>query len=275
MRHFPIFLDLRGRNVLVVGAGETSRRKAEAVARAGAAVTTAAAFDPAMLAGCALAIGADAADDQLAALSAAAINAGIPVNIVDRPELCSFITPSVIDRDPISVAVSSGGAAPILARLIRARIEALVPPAYGRLAALADRFKAQIRRRFPDLTARRRMLERLLTGDAADLVFAGRDEEAAGVFAAALQSDHAAPEGMVFLVGAGPGAADLLTLRAQRLLGEADVIVHDRLVSDEVLDMARRDARADLCRQGARQSLRDAGGHQRPAGRPGARGPRR
>ncbi len=242
MRHYPVFLDLRSRRALVLGDGPAARRRAEDLARAGAVVTSAPGWAPDLLAGCVLAIGADAPEADLAALSRAAIQAGIPVNIVDRPELCSFITPSVIDRDPLSIAVSSSGAAPILARLIRARIEALIPPAYGRLAALADRFKAEIRRRFPDLAARRRVLERLLTGTAAELVFAGRDEEAGRVFEAELQHDAAPKHGMVFLVGAGPGAGDLLTLRAHRLLGEADVIVHDRLVGAEVLDMARRDA---------------------------------
>jgi uroporphyrin-III C-methyltransferase/precorrin-2 dehydrogenase/sirohydrochlorin ferrochelatase len=241
MRHFPIFLDLQGRTALVLGNGEVAQRKAEMLARAGAQIRRAAHFDAALLPGCALAIGADAPEADLQALSQAAHAAGIPVNVVDRPELCSFITPSIIDRDPVTIAVSSAGTAPVLARLLRARIEALIPPAYGRLALLADRFKAEIRCRLPDLTARRRVLERLLTGRAADLVFAGREDAAAEEFTRAL-AEQPSKTGMVFLVGAGPGAADLLTLRAQRLLGEADVIVHDRLVTQDVLDMARRDA---------------------------------
>ncbi len=241
MRHLPIFMDLRGRRVLVVGTGEAAQRKADALARAGAVVTRADGFEAGQLAGCALAIGADGPEAVLQDLSAAAQQAGIPVNVVDRPELCSFISPSVIDRDPLTIAVASSGAAPVLSRLVRARIEALIPPAYGRLAALAESFKAELRRRLPDIALRRRVLERLLGGRAADLVFAGDDDAARVEFARALATGEPA-EGMVFLVGAGPGAADLLTLRAQRLLGEADVIVHDRLVTDEVLDMARRDA---------------------------------
>jgi uroporphyrin-III C-methyltransferase/precorrin-2 dehydrogenase/sirohydrochlorin ferrochelatase len=241
MRHFPIFMDLQGRPVLVLGRGEVAERKAEPLRRAGAEVRIAHAFDEALLDGCVLAVGADAPEDDLRALFAAASRRGIPVNTVDRPELCSFITPSIIDRDPITIAVSSSGTAPVLARLLRARIEALIPPAYGRLAAMADRFKADIRSRLPDLAARRRVLERLLAGRAADLVFAGREGEAEAEFVRAL-GDAPSREGMVFLVGAGPGSADLLTLRAQRLMGEADVIVHDRLVTEEVMDMARRDA---------------------------------
>ena len=144
-RLFPIFLDLRGRLALVIGDGEAASRKAEALRQAGATVRTAPRFAPALLDGCAIAIGADAPDADLQALSAEAQARGIPVNIVDRPALCSYITPSVIDRDPITIAVSSGGAAPVLARLLRARIEAGIAPAYGRLAALADRFKDEIR----------------------------------------------------------------------------------------------------------------------------------
>jgi uroporphyrin-III C-methyltransferase/precorrin-2 dehydrogenase/sirohydrochlorin ferrochelatase len=241
MQHFPVFLDLRGRRALVLGAGEVAARKAEPLRRAGADVIEAPQFSPELLAGCALAIGADAAEEDLRALSAAARAAGIPVNVVDRPELCSFIMPAIVERDPLTIAVSSGGAAPVLARLIRARIEAAVPPAFGRLAALAARFKAEARRRLPDLATRRRVLESLFTGPVAELVFAGREAEAEAAFAEALASGVDGG-GMVFLVGAGPGAADLLTLRAQRLLGEADVIVHDRLVGTDVLDMARRDA---------------------------------
>jgi uroporphyrin-III C-methyltransferase/precorrin-2 dehydrogenase/sirohydrochlorin ferrochelatase len=241
MRHFPIFLTIAGRRALVLGHGEVAERKAAALRHSGAEVILRSTFDPQDLSGCVVAIGADAAELELQALSDAAKRAGIPVNVVDRPELCSFITPATIDRDPITIAISSSGTAPVLARLIRARIEALIPPAYGRLAALAEKFKDRLRERLPEMGLRRRVLERLLDGKAAELVFAGREDEAEAEFAAALEADAPAG-GMVFLVGAGPGAADLMTIRAQRLLGEADVIVHDRLVGDGVLDMARRDA---------------------------------
>jgi uroporphyrin-III C-methyltransferase/precorrin-2 dehydrogenase/sirohydrochlorin ferrochelatase len=241
MRHFPIFMDLQGRRALVLGHGENAARKAAALRGCGATVTEAALFDPALLDGCAIAIGAEASEADLVALVAAAEQRGIPVNVVDRPELCSFITPAVVDRDPITIAVSSSGAAPVLARLIRARIEALIPPAFGRLAAMADEFKAEIRRRLPDTALRRRVLERAFGGRVADLVMAGQDA-AARVEMAREIDGGADPRGIVYLVGAGPGSADLLTLRAHRLLGEADVIVHDRLVGEDVLDMARRDA---------------------------------
>ena len=241
MRHFPIFMDLHGRRGLVLGTGEAADRKADALRRCGADVVQIATFDPAALDRCAIAIGAEAAEQDIAALVEAAGSRGIPVNIVDRPALCSFITPAVVDRSPITVAVSSGGAAPVLARLIRARIEALVPPAFGRLAAIADEFKAEIRRYLPDTALRRRVLERALGGRVADLVAAG-DEDGARQEMSRQIGEGAEPSGIVYLVGAGPGASDLLTLRAHRLLGEADVIVHDRLIGDDVLDMARRDA---------------------------------
>lgn len=242
MRHFPAFLDLAGRTALLLGEGEAIERKAQPLARAGAALRRATRFDPALLDGVALAIGADAAEDELRALSAAAQARGIPVNIVDRAELCSFIMPAIVDRDPITVAISTGGAAPTLARMVRQKIEAALPPRLGALAALAGRFQARLRAALPDVAARRRFLDGVLAGRPAELALAGRAAEAEAAFARALEGAPAAPVGTVFLVGAGPGAADLLTLRALRLLGEADVIVHDRLVSGAVLDMARRDA---------------------------------
>ena len=242
MRHFPAFLDLRGRTALVLGTGEVAEHKAAPLLAAGARIRRAARFDQALLDGVALAIGADAEEPELRALSVAAQARGIPVNIVDRPDLCSFIMPAIVDRDPITVAISSGGAAPVLSRLVRQRIEAVLPPLLGGLAALAGRMSATVRRALPDLGARRRFLEGALTGAPAELALAGRGVAAEAAFSQALHAAGTLPVGMVHLVGAGPGAADLLTLRALRLLGEADVIVHDRLVTEEVLDLSRRDA---------------------------------
>ena len=241
MRYFPLFADLHGRRVLVLGVGEVAERKSELLRRAGAVIDLRPTFSADGLAGCAFALGADAPDADLRALSEAAQALGIPVNIVDRPALSSCILPALIDRDPVVIAISTSGTAPVLARLLRQKIEALVPPAYGRLAALADRFKDAMRARFPVLGERRAVLESLFDGPAASMMLAGDEVAAETEFTRALTGDHA-PAGIVHLVGAGPGAADLLTLRAHRLMGEADVIVHDRLVTDEILDMARRDA---------------------------------
>ena len=242
MRYLPIFLDVQGRRALVLGSGETAERKAEALRRAGADVVFADRFTPGLLDGCVLAIGADAEDAELEALSLAARARSLPVNVVDRPALCSYITPALVDRDPLIVAIGSAGEAPVLARLVRARIEAMLPPALARLAAIAGGFSAELRARFPAPPVRRRVLERMLAGRAADLVLAG--DEAAGIaqMRREIAGASATPPGIVYLVEAGPGAADLITLRAQRVLGEADVILFDSSVSPAVLDLARRDA---------------------------------
>jgi uroporphyrin-III C-methyltransferase/precorrin-2 dehydrogenase/sirohydrochlorin ferrochelatase len=246
MQTYPIFLNLAGRRVCVLGEGEAAERRAATFADLGAKVERVARSADARLTGCALAVGAGAPEAELQAFAAAALALGVPVNIVDRPELCTFITPAIVERPPITIAISSGGAAPVLARLLRAKIESLVAPAWGRLAALADMFKRETRALLPDVARRRRFLEQVFSGRVADLVFAGDEAAAARAYAAGLkaaaQGNDAPPVGMVHLVGAGPGAADLVSLRALRLLGEADAIVHDRLGTAEVLDLARRDA---------------------------------
>ena len=237
----PIFLDLANRRVLIVGAGEAADRRAESYAQAGAIVIRADTFNADALRGCALAGGAGAREADLRALSAEAQRLGIPVNIVDRPDLSSFITPSTIERGPLTIAVSTGGAAPLLARLIRQKIEVLVAPGWARLAELAARMQAETRAKLPEAAHRRRVLERIFAGPTADLALAGDETAAEAAYRAELDQPTA-HTGFVHLVGAGPGAADLATLRALRLLGEADVIVHDRLGTEDVLTLARRDA---------------------------------
>ncbi|MBS7809730.1 siroheme synthase CysG [Roseococcus pinisoli] len=243
MRHFPAFLDLAGRPALLLGQGEALAAKAALLRAAGAQLREAPRFEEALLDGCALAVAAGAPEEDLRALQVACLRRGIPVNVVDRPELCSFITPAIVTRDEITIGISTGGAAPVLARLIRQKVEATLPPLIGRVAALGRRFQQLVRERLPSLPARRAFMERALTGEPAQLALGGRQAEAEAAFAQMLDAAEATPRGFVQLVGAGPGAADLLTLRALRALGEADVIIHDRLVSAEVLDLARRDAR--------------------------------
>ncbi len=259
MRFLPVFIDLVGRRALVVGDGPTARRKAGLLASAGAVVVARPGFSPHDLPGCRLAIGAEAAEADLQALSAAAQAAGVPVNVVDRPELCSFIMPAIIDRDPVLVAISTSGAAPVLARLLRARIEAALPPGIGRLAAVAGSVAAELRRRVPDLGKRRRILEQAFSGATAELAFAGRDAEARASLLAAAGQDAPAP-GFIHFVGA-PAEADLLTLRAQRVLGEADAVLHDPGVPEPVLDAARRDA--DRRQAGTAEAARLAAGGAR------------
>jgi uroporphyrin-III C-methyltransferase/precorrin-2 dehydrogenase/sirohydrochlorin ferrochelatase len=267
MEHFPIFLDLKGRLVLVAGGGAAAARKASLLVRAGARLRVVAPtldemfgpwlalgvaehlmrpFVPGDLENCALAITVceDAAAN--AAVSAAARARMLPVNVADRPDLCSFLMPAIVDRSPVLVAVSTGGAAPTLARLLRARLECLVPAAYGELAELARSFRTEVRHRLRDGATRRRFWAGVLTGRAADLVFAGRRQAAHAALRTALdRADLPAVgpmPGSVTLVGTGPGDPELLTLKALRLLQEADVIVHDGLVSTAVLDLARREA---------------------------------
>ena len=167
----------------------------------------------------------------------------IPVNVADKPALCSFILPSIIDRSPIMVAVSSGGESPVLARMLRARLETLIPAAYGRLSALASRYKDRVRAAIKP-EQRRAFWEKVFLSPVAEMVFSGRDVEAEAQLEAMLKdgAEHDISRGEVYLVGAGPGNPDLLTFRALRLMQQADVIVYDRLVSQPILDMCRRDA---------------------------------
>ena len=231
----------------MVGAGHVAERKAALLRRAGARVTVATAFREEDLEGCAVAIAATSDPAVNRAIAAAAKARRIPVNVVDQPALCSFILPSIIERAPLVVAVSSGGASPVLARLLRARLETLVPAGYGRLAALAAAFRDRVKARFKP-PERRRFWERVLQGPIAELVFSGRDAEARQALQAALDDKRLADPrfsltgGEVSLVGAGPGDPDLLTFRALRLMQQADVVVYDRLVSRPVLDLVRLEA---------------------------------
>jgi uroporphyrin-III C-methyltransferase/precorrin-2 dehydrogenase/sirohydrochlorin ferrochelatase len=238
----PIFLNVRGAPCLVVGAGQVASRKAALLRRAGAHVTMTTEFREEELDRYALAIAATSDEEVNRAVAAAARARRIPVNVVDQPALCSFILPSIIERAPLVVAVSSGGASPVLARLLRARLESLIPAGYGRLAALAGAFRERVKARFKP-AERRRFWERALQGPIAELVFSGRDTEARGALEAALEDTRLAfSGGEVSLVGAGPGDPDLLTFRALRLMQQADVVVYDRLVSQPILNLVRLEA---------------------------------
>jgi len=263
MEFLPIFLDIREQPCLVVGGGEVAARKTALLLRAGARVTVqapalSAAFDADLAAarvahraasfrdqdvtGYAVAIAATNDDAVNRAVAAAAKARRIPVNVVDHPALCTFIMPSIIERAPVIVAVSSGGASPVLVRLLRARLESLIPAGYGRLAALAAAFRDQVKARFKQ-AERRRFWERVLQGPIAELVFSGREDEARGALQSALDDPRLAfSGGEVALIGAGPGDPDLLTFRALRLMQQADVVVYDRLVSRPILDLVRLEA---------------------------------
>jgi len=262
---FPIFLDLQNRDCLVVGGGKVAARKVALLLRAGARVQVVSpqlgeelarlaeekrimhvqrAFAEADVEGKVLVIAATGDEAVNRRVSELARARNIPVNVVDQPQLCSFIVPSVIDRSPVQVAVSTGGSSPVLARLLRARLESYVPAAYGRLARLVESFRQRVQQRFSRVEQRRQFWENALQGEVAELLFAGRDELARQQLEEALAGaeDNPHPVGEVYLVGAGPGDPDLLTFRALRLLQMADVVVYDRLVAPPILDLARRDA---------------------------------
>ena len=266
MKTFPPFLSLQDRQVLVVGGGEPAARKAELLLSAGAQVALIAetvvgeiaqliadgriswagrTFDDADLVGISLVIVASDDDLLQTRVSQAAQRRCVPVNVVDCPALSSFIMPAIVDRGPITVAISTGGAAPALARRLRAEIERALPAAIGRLARFAEIFRPQVRRTLAEPRARRRFWDRVFEGRIGELALAGDEIAARRELIRLLDGarEETAPvQGMVHLVGAGPGDPDLLTLKAHRLLQRADVVVYDRLVSPEVLAMARRDA---------------------------------
>jgi uroporphyrin-III C-methyltransferase/precorrin-2 dehydrogenase/sirohydrochlorin ferrochelatase len=168
----------------------------------------------------------------------------MPVNVVDRPDLSSFIMPAIVERDPVVIGISTGGAAPLLARRIRATIEALLPARLGRLVRFAESFRGSVQATIPDARARLRFWERFFEGPLAGAVLAGDESTAREQMLSLVNRPQAAPRpaGVVHIVGAGPGDPDLLTLRALRLMQQADVVVYDKLVGPEILDYARRDA---------------------------------
>jgi uroporphyrin-III C-methyltransferase/precorrin-2 dehydrogenase/sirohydrochlorin ferrochelatase len=266
MQSFPLFLSLKDRRALVVGGGEAAARKAELLLQAGARVTLIAEtvtgeiaqliadgrvawaghdFEAADLDGITLAVVATGDGELQARVSREAQRRCVPVNVVDRPGLSSFIMPAIVDRGPITVAISTGGAAPALARKLRAEIERALPAAIGRLARFAEIFRDQVRRTLQEPRARRRFWDRVFAGRIAELAMAGDEIGARRELIRLLDgARNPAPPaaGIVHLVGTGPGDPDLLTLKAHHLLQRADVVVYDRLVSLEVLAMARRDA---------------------------------
>jgi uroporphyrin-III C-methyltransferase / precorrin-2 dehydrogenase / sirohydrochlorin ferrochelatase len=263
--YFPAFLDVRGRRCLVVGGGDVAARKARLLLAAGAAVTVLAPrlvpelarlargreirhasrrFDAPDVTGHWLVVAATGDAAVQRDVRAAAEAVGVFCNSVDDVDNSSFITPAIVDRGAVVVAISSGGAAPVLARRLRARIEAQLPPTLAQLATFARRWRARVADRFAGIAERRRFWEQVFDGPAASSVHANRIAEADSIVENMLDEEQ--PDeggaGQAWLVGAGPGDPELLTLRGLRALQDADVIVHDRLVTDAVLSLARRDA---------------------------------
>jgi len=271
MKLYPLFADLSGRQVLVVGGGVVGERKVAALLESGARVTVGAPdLTPALLGwvndGQVQWLQGPFEDDWLeqawlviAATSDAELHRHIAaladarrifVNVVDDAEQSSFHVPAVIDRAPVTIAISSGGHAPMLARLLRERLEVLIDPVIGSVAALLAQMRQRIRTRLPGIALRRRFYERLLNGPVQSLLRRGQWALAEASTERLLDATETKPAGSVVLLGAGPGDPGLLTLRGLRALNEADVILHDRLVSVEVLGLARRDAeRIEVAKQ--------------------------
>jgi len=261
---FPIFMNLKSRPCLVVGGGQVAARKIHLLLKAKAKVIVIApelcnevnelanrgevkhrgrGFEDGDIDGNVLVIAATNDKDINKNISVLSCNKGIPVNVVDSPDLCGFIMPSIIDRSPIQIAISTGGSSPVLARLLRSRLESYIPAAYGKLARLVEGFRSQVIAKFSTTRERRYFWERILEGKVTELMFAGNEHAAKRALQEELDKEQTKDEkGEVYLVGSGPGDPDLLTFRALRLMQNADVAVYDRLVSQGILDMVRRDA---------------------------------
>ena len=263
MDFLPLFHKLQDKIVLVVGGGEVAVRKARLLADAGARLRVVApqiraelrqmveecagevlqrGYEEGDLQGVTLVIAATDDEPLNARISEQAQQRGIPVNVVDAPKLCSVIFPAIVDRSPLIVAVTSGGDAPVLARLIRAKIETWIPATYGQLAGLAKKFRAQVKALFPNVQQRRVFWEDVFQGQIAESVFAGKLGEGERLLEEKISGAAPRMLGEVYLVGAGPGDPDLLTFRALRLMQQADVVLYDRLVAPAIIELCRRDA---------------------------------
>ena len=264
MQYFPIFLNTQDLTCLVVGAGEVAARKVELLLKTDAKVTVVAPWACDTL----LRLAEqekihlverpfetdDLADKQMVfvATDNGQLNQDIHdqaralkilVNVVDNTPLCQFITPSIVDRSPIIIAMSSGGVAPVLLRYMRQKLESLIPQKISLLGQFSEKFRELVKQKLKTVTERRYFWEDVLDGDIAENVIQGDNQTAEQKFLSKLNSEDASQtQGEVYLVGAGPGDPDLLTFRALRLMQKADVVVYDRLVSPEVLELVRRDA---------------------------------
>lgn len=266
MEYLPVFLKLDKRPGLVVGGGAVAERKVRLLMRAGARVTVAAgslsrrlaelrdagkithhagAFGSDLLHGVRIVIAATDDPELNHTVSIAADDAGIPCNVVDDGDASGFIMPAIIDRSPVVIAIGTGGNAPVLAQRLKSRIEAWLPARIGALAAQAGRWRAIVGRRFATVRERRRFWQRFFDGPIAAHLLANRRRDAEHAFRLELIDSvrsHTPPPGEAWIVGAGPGDPGLVTLRGQQLISQADVILHDRLVSDDILEFARKDA---------------------------------
>ncbi len=264
MDYLPLFFKLENRNALLVGGGQVALRKARLLVRTKAIVTVIShEIDPqlqqllddnngtaiigeysdSLLDGMLLVTAATDDEPLNRQVYADALARNIPVNVVDNPKLCTFVFPAIVDRSPIVIAISSGGQAPVLVRVLRAKLETLIPNGYSKLALLAGQFRSQVKKKFKTINQRRSFWESILQGQVAETMLAGRESQAYSMMRSKLENaDTQLPAGEVYLVGAGPGDPELLTFKALRLMQQADVVMYDALVSKEVMELCRRDA---------------------------------
>ncbi|QVL46625.1 MAG: uroporphyrinogen-III C-methyltransferase [Methylophilaceae bacterium] len=264
MQALPIFMNIVNQHCVVIGGGDVATRKVMMLLKAQAAITLISpavchelqamidrdkikhintTFTPDHILGARLVIAATDDERINEAVSKAAQAANIPVNVVDAPALCTFTMGSIIDRSPIVIAVTSEGNAPVLARYVRAKIETMLPAAYGRIAEIAGEFREQVKAKFTTTQARRIFWEGILQGPLVERVLSGQDQAARTFLQNKIaEADNTKQQGEVYLVGGGPGDPDLLTFRALRLMQQCDVCVYDKLVSPEVMELVRRDA---------------------------------
>ena len=262
MDYFPIFTNLSEKHCPLVGGGDVAERKLSLLLDAGARVTLVAPsinesiksmnvaslnlieanYNSRLMNAIDLVI--VATDDQVLneTISLDAAERHIFVNVVDSPNLCTFIVPAIIDRSPVTIAVGTGGTAPVLARLLRGKIEALIPHRYGALAGLAAKYRDRVKAAVPKGPSRKAFWEEVFEGDVAEQVLCGNQEAAEKQLQELIEEGQAPQKGEVYLVGAGPGDPDLLTFRALRLMQKADIVIYDRLVSKDILNLVRRDA---------------------------------
>ena len=263
MEHLPIFIKIKQKPTLVVGGGDIALRKINLLLKAQAKVDCLSplfcediknlskdghitlinkSFDQTDIKDYSIIIAATDDSSVNSSISAIAQVKKIPVNVVDSPELSSFIMPSIVDRSPLIIAVSSSGKAPVLSRIIRAKLETVIPSAYGILADIAGEYRQKVKDRFSTIKDRRAFWEAVFSGVIAEKVFSGRISEAKEDIEKQLNDSVEMELGEVYLVGAGPGDPDLLTFKALRLIQQSDVVLYDRLVSKGVMELVRRDS---------------------------------
>ncbi len=263
MEFLPLFHNIKNRRCVVVGAGSIALRKIRPLLEAGALVDIIAPdiddrikdiaknnsikiykkkFEINDLKNACLVISAVNSKEVNAQVSDHAKLLNIPVNVVDQPELCTVIFPSIVDRNPMLVAISSGGSAPVLARMLRTKLESIIPSGYGRLARLAGKFRPLVKEKITDPNSRKAFWENIFSGEIAELVYAEKNKAAEMELKKKIECSKFEKLGEVYLVGGGPGDPDLLTFRALRLMQKADIVLYDRLVSKEVIALVRRDA---------------------------------